>query len=36
MTACDAAYVAHAFGVIARARGGLLLLERRTGFHSFV
>ena len=27
----DAAYVAHALGVIARARGGLLLLERRTG-----
>lgn len=27
----DAAYIAHALGTIARARGGLLLLERRTG-----
>lgn len=27
----DAAYVAHAIGTIARAKGGLLNLERRTG-----
>jgi probable addiction module antidote protein len=27
----DAAYLAHAIGTIARAKGGLLSLERRTG-----
>jgi len=27
----DAAYLAHAIGTIARAKGGLLNLERRTG-----
>ena len=27
----DAAYIAHAIGTIARAKGGLLNLERRTG-----
>ena len=27
----DAAYVAHAIGTVARAKGGLLNLERRTG-----
>lgn len=27
----DAAYIAHAIGTIARAKGGLLSLERRTG-----
>jgi probable addiction module antidote protein len=31
ITSGDAAYLAHAIGTIARAKGGLLNLERRTG-----
>ena len=31
VAANDAAYLAHAIGTIARSKGGLLALERRTG-----